>query len=242
MIQIMLLVPDGPQNYCAIAIRKGERMPIDWEELTDKYPALSSIPKVLREAARLRGCKKGELLYRLGQPPEAMLCVLNGEIRLIRLAPSGTEIILQRSRGGFIAEASLDAQAYHCDVVATNDSQLLLFPRSAFKAALKHDSSFHHAWTQLLSSEVRRLRVLNERLNLNSAVDRILHYIETEGAQGVITLNQTRKSWATELSLTHEALYRTLRQLRESGDLIIEREKISICVPPQTSARRDSAQ
>lgn len=203
-------------------------MSIDWERITDEQPVLEVIPRELQGATRIRTFEKGELLDGRGQPPEAMLYVLSGEIRLVRYALSGAEIVLQRSRGGFIAEASLDAQAYHCDVVAAADSRLLLFPRPAFQAALENDSVFNQDWIRLLAREVRRLRAQSERLSLNSAAERILHYIEAEGSDGTIILNQTRKSWAAELGLTHEVLYRTLRQLRERGDITIEGERISL--------------
>lgn len=206
-------------------------MPLDWAKLTREQSSLGAIPEVLRDAARLREFERGQQLYRHGKIPEAMLCVLSGEIRLVRHAAGGGEIVLQRSRGGFIAEASLDAQAYHCDVVAATDGRLLQFPRSAFQAALENDRAFNRAWIRLLGWEVRRVRAQSERLSLNSAADRILHYIETEGSDGAIILNQTRKSWAAELGLTHEVLYRTLRQLRESGDILPDGEKIALRVP-----------
>ena len=206
-------------------------MPIDWEKLTGEHPVLGPIPGALRDLARIRAFTKEQRLYRPGQPPEDMLFVLSGEIRLVRHTPSGAEIVLQRSRGGFVAEASLDAQTYHCDVVPTTDGRLLLFPRSAFVAALENDPVFNRAWIRLLAREVRRLRAQSERLSLKSAADRILHYIEAEGNNGAILLNQTRKSWAAELGLTHEVMYRTLRQLREHGDIVIDGEKIGLCVP-----------
>ncbi|OGT88195.1 MAG: hypothetical protein A2286_03130 [Gammaproteobacteria bacterium RIFOXYA12_FULL_61_12] len=206
-------------------------MPIDWEQLRIEQPALGPIPVILRDAARIRVFKKGQLLYRRGQLPEAMLCVLSGEIRLVRHAPGGAEIVLQRSRSGFVAEASLDAQTYHCDVVAATDGRLLLFPRFAFQAALENEPVFNRAWINLLAREVRRLRAKGELLSLNSAAARILHYVEAEGSDGAIILNQTRKSWAAELGLTHEVLYRTLRQLRERGGITIEGERITLCAP-----------
>ena len=209
-------------------------MAIDWDKLTDEQPVLEVIPRGLRDATRTRVFSKGELLYRRGQPPEVMLCVLSGEIRLVRVAPGGTEIVLQRSRGGFVAEASLDAQAYHCDVVAATDGCLLLFPREAFHSTLENDPAFNHAWIRLLAREVRRLRAQSERRSLNSAADRVRHYIEAEGSDGSVILNQTRKGWAAELGLTHEVLYRTLRQLRESGDIVIEGERFSLSVPMDT--------
>ena len=69
----------------------------------------------------------------------------------------GGEIVLQRSRGGFIAEASLDAKPTIAMVAAT-DGRLLQFPRSAFQAALENDRAFNRAWIRLLGWEVRRVR------------------------------------------------------------------------------------
>lgn len=157
-----------------------------------------------------------------------MLCVLSGELQLIRHTPNGSDIVLQRSRGGFVAEASLDATSYHCDVIAATDGQVLMFPRAAFQAALESDPTFNQAWIRLLAREVRRLRAESERRSLKSAAERILHYIESEGSDGEIALKQTRKSWAAELGIAHEVLYRTLRQLCERGDIVTEGNRISL--------------
>ena len=53
-------------------------------------------------------------------------------------------------------------------------------------------------------------------------------YIEAEGVSGAITLNQSRRAWATELGLTHEAMYRTLRRLQAEGVLDIDRKQIAM--------------
>jgi hypothetical protein len=56
-----------------------------------------------------------------------------------------------------------------------------------------------------------------ERLALRGATDRIQHYIESEGDKGRLELSQTRKAWAAELGLTHQALYRALAGMQRSG-------------------------
>ena len=68
-----------------------------------------------------------------------------------------------------------------------------------------------------LAAEVRKLRAQCERLSLRSAADRIAHYIEAEGRDGRLELRQTKKAWAAELGLTHEALYRALTGLQRAG-------------------------
>ena len=203
---------------------------IDWDTITEEQPPLRLIPEMLRKAASLHRFSAGAVLYRRGEPPRSILCVLEGEIRLVRHSPAGAEIILQRSRGGFIAEASMEASTYHCDVIAAEDGRLLHLPLPVFRAALEDDPVFNRAWIGHLSRELRRMRAQSERLNLNSAAERILHYIETEGGNGAITLRQTRKAWAAELGLSHEALYRTLRRLRDEG--VLHEEGNQIAFPP----------
>jgi CRP-like cAMP-binding protein len=51
--------------------------------------------------------------------------------------------------------------------------------------------------------------------------------VETQPLQG-FELTQTRKAWAAELGLTHEALYRTLRRLAEQGAIAVDGTRICL--------------
>ena len=192
---------------------------LDWPSLVDIQQAAGLIPENLRIQAKLLDAQPRESLFRIGDSIRFIFLVISGEARLIRLDRNGGEVILQRSRGGFIAEASLDSHAYHCDAVASESTTLLAFPSSAFRSALEEDPAFRRAWQSQLAKEVRKLRAQCERLSLHNAADRIIHYIESEGTDGVLTLNKSRKSWAAELGLSHEALYRTLRRMQDDGVL-----------------------
>ncbi len=206
-------------------------MTSDWPTLAADHAELAHIPPVLREAARVRAFAAGETLFRQGERPKAMYCVLDGEVRLLRRSREGGEVVLQRSRGGFFAEASLESKAYHCDAVATAASRLLAFPIRAFREALEGDTAFRNAWMALLAREVRRLRARCERLSLHGAEARILHAIESEGTAGTLALMQSRKAWAAELGLTHEALYRALARLQVSGTLVLDGARLMLRQP-----------
>lgn len=200
---------------------------MDWQVMSADQPALACIPPALRALAERWEIHAGQILFRIGDPVHSIFSVIAGEVRLIRSGRNGTEVVLQRSRGGFFAEASLSSKVYHCDVVAAEKGAVLRFPAQAFAAAL-NDASFRDAWTTHLAREVRKLRAQCERLSLHGVADRILHYIESEGSDGTVTLSQSRKAWAAELGLTHEALYRTLRKLQTEGTLDIDGERITI--------------
>jgi len=203
---------------------------LDWPALIRSQPALARIPPGLREAAGRLPMVAGQTLCRIGDPVQSMFSVIAGEVRLVRRERNGGEIVLQRSRGGFFAEASLAARFYHCDVVAAETGELLRFPAQAFRQALHADADFRDAWMTHLAREVRKLRAQCERPSLHGAADRIVHYIEAEGSDGVLTLGQSRKAWAAELGLTHEALYRTLRRLQVDGTLSIDGNRIALGV------------
>lgn len=186
---------------------------------------LSAILKFLPEDARAKvsehALPKGARLFARGDRPKAMYYVLSGEIRLFRTSRLGTEIIFQTTRSGFVAEASLDHEAYHCDAVASVASLIASVPRRDFREALAH-REFRSAWLRHLCGELRLVRSQRERAGLRSARERIIHFIETEGRNGQIILTQSKKTWAAELGLSHEALYRTLRAMADKGDIVLD--------------------
>lgn len=200
----------------------------EWQTLSESIAPLALLQPALRSKAEPWKLDAGEVLFRIGDPIRAVYAVVEGEIRLIRRDRNGSEIVLQRSRGGFFAEASLGSKTYHCDAVATLRSELIRFPVNAFRDALGEDAAFRDAWMAHLAKEVRKLRAQCERLNLHKAADRIIHYIESEGVAGSIRLNQTRKAWAAELGLSHEVLYRTVRRLQDEGVIEVEGEHITL--------------
>lgn len=208
---------------------------MDWQALISSQPSLAQLPSALQESAELRNLRAGEVLARVGDQVNWVFSIISGEVRLIRRSYNGAEVILQRSRGGFIAEASLSSKTYHCDMVVAEQGAVLRFPINAFRASLDKEAEFRDAWTDQLAREVRKLRAQCERLSLHGAAERIMHYIETEGVEGVLELSQSRKAWAAELGLTHEALYRTLSRLQAEGELVIEDRRIAVARTRRTA-------
>lgn len=191
----------------------------EWEALAAEQGELAAVPAGLRAHAEHLDAPSGKAIFRTGARPTKILWVLDGEIRLVRRSRGGAEIVLQRVSSGFVAEASLDSPRYHCDVVAAVQSRLLAFPADRFKQALVDDERFRAFWMRRLAREVRTLRSQVERLALRGAAERIEHYIESEGENGRLELTGTRKAWAAELGLTHEALYRALADLERAGKI-----------------------
>ena len=160
--------------------------------------------------------KKSTLLFKTGKKPEWMFFVLSGEVTLERLNQHGDPVVLQRTRHGFVSEASLQSPKYHCDAVVVAEAEIIQIPTQTLADALSTDPDFAGRWINMLNQEVKRLRLQCERLSMKSVKDKVLHLINTEGQNGKYQVNTGLKSLAGELGITHEALYRTLAALEKS--------------------------
>jgi CRP-like cAMP-binding protein len=171
---------------------------------------------------------KGERLFPQGNKPEHMFYVESGEVVLQRLGSQGEALVLQRARQCFVAEASLQSSAYHCEAIVTLSAELIAIPIASLRQTLLADPQFAMRWMGMLNRELKRLRAQCERLSLKGVRARLLHLVESEGLCGRLALGTGLKSIALELGVTHEALYRTVAEMekrgmlrREDGQLII---------------------
>ena len=174
------------------------------------------LPKGLLGQCHAHHFEKGDYLFHQGKKPEYMFFIVSGEAVLTRTSSHGEPTTLQRCKGGFLSEASLLTDAYHCDAIATHNGQAITLPIKSLREALT-DSKFSMKWVQLLSKEIMRLRTQSERLGLKDIRSKLIHLIETEGKQGVLTLQSDFKSMASEIGVTHEALYRAIATLGKEG-------------------------
>jgi len=186
------------------------------------------LPKQMHTLCEGAYYKKHQRLFLTGERPHWMFFVVSGEVTLERTGLQGEPVVLQRTRLGFVSEASLKVSKYHCDALAITDTTVIKVPAKELAATLDRDADFASRWINMLNAEVKRLRLHCERLSMKSLKDRVLHLINTEGVNGEYQVNTGLKSLAGELGVTHEALYRTLATLekiktirREEGLLVL---------------------
>ena len=177
-------------------------------------PSLSGFAPRLWSSARALSKPSGATLFRQGTRPAWMYFVLNGEAVMVRHGIEGDEVILQRARTSFIAEASLTSARYHCDAICRTDCDLLAFPVGLLREFIDGHAGTRWTWIELLGREARRQRAGIERLHLKTVKARLLHLLAAESDNGHYPLPGTRQQLARELGVTPEALYRTLASLQ----------------------------
>lgn len=111
----------------------------------------------------------------------------------------------------------MESSRYHCSARVTVAGLAVQLPLMPLRMALAEDARFARRWIEMLNDEVRRLRAQTERLTLKGVEARLLHLIETEGRNGSIDIESGLKTLASQLGVTHEALYRSLARMERSG-------------------------
>ena len=183
------------------------------------FSLVALLPAQIHELCVGAYYKKNERLFLTGHIPEWMFFVVSGEVTLERTGHQGEAVVLQRTRLGFVSEASLKVAKYHCDALAIVDTIVIKVPAKELAAALDCDPALASRWINMLNSEVRRLRLHCERLSMKSVKHRLLHLIQTEGDKGYYPVPSGLKTLAGELAVTHEALYRSIAALQKSGHI-----------------------
>jgi CRP-like cAMP-binding protein len=189
--------------------------------LRSQQPVMSpdALPLSLEAGSAVRVLAPGELLFRQGDRASAIYKVENGRLRLIRRTIDDHLVILHTARQGeFFAEASLFAEAYHCDAVAAAQSRVRVYPKAIMMEALRTDPALAEAFMARLARQLQELRARMELRNIRSARERVLQYLKLRGRS--IAVEGQLQDIAAEIGITREALYRTLAALEAEGSLI----------------------
>ncbi len=138
--------------------------------------------------------------------------IINGAIELRRYNRNGDYAIVHRASGGeTFAEASLFSDRYHCDAVAVLPSEIIEIDRKAIMGKFQQDAQFALAIASRFASQTQTYRCRLEILAIRNAQERILAAL----AEGMIKSNL--KTFAMEIGLSHEAVYRGLSALVARG-------------------------
>lgn len=169
---------------------------------------------VFSDAVR-RSCERGDCLFHTGDNVLSVFLILDGEIDLVRVTPSGNEIVLQSAgRDAVLAEASVYSETYHCDAIARCRSTVAQLETVAFKDRLASNRSWAENWAASLSHSVQRARLNTEVRSLKKVSDRLDFWLAINSG---LSPERRTKDIAAEIGVSPEALYRELSKRRLEG-------------------------
>jgi CRP/FNR family transcriptional regulator, dissimilatory nitrate respiration regulator len=192
------------------------------------------LPPEVRKSGITRTLKRGEALFRSGQGTVGLYEVVSGTVRLVRVDSAGRQTVLYTAAAGsMLGEASLFSPTYHCDAISAAAARVRLYPKAAILEGLRRNPDAARAFMAALAHQVMDLRTQLERRNIRSARDRVRHFLALNvGSDGqTVLLHGSLKDLATDLGLTHEALYRTVAGLTAAGEIKRSAGKIKLSRP-----------
>src|SRR6266853_5358110 len=137
-----------------------------------------------------RSLARNEVLFRQGDKVTAIYFVEAGRLRLERRTFDGRLLVLGTTPAGeFFVEAALFADAYHCDAVATEPSQVRVYPKTAVLNALRADPASAMSFLALMARQVMGLRQRLELMKVRSAKERVMLYLELQADPDGRTVN-----------------------------------------------------
>lgn len=198
-----------------------------------------SPPELQRLAlgCQLRRLARGETVFRVGEPCEEFHVTVTGQIKLFAISPAGQEKVIELvGPGSSFGEALMfTGRPYIINGQSLTDTLLLTVTKEAVVGEIERDPRFA---MRMLAGISRRLHGLVrdvEAYALHSGVQRVIGYLLRDVAEGTdnsqtmtVSLEVSKATVASRLSLTPEYFSRVLHELESAGLLRIDKRDVHI--------------
>jgi len=220
---------------------------VDTSSMTD---ALASVPRCagldaagladLARGMRVRRFRRGETVFHVGDPGDALFIVMAGSIKITLPADTGDEAILATLRSGdFFGElALLDGAPRSATAVAIEPTETYVLSRDGFRELIASQAQMREALLATLAAEVRRLTNHVEELHFLDITGRLasrLVRLAAEGGStrlpdGAIRLAGplTQGDLAAMIGCTRQSVNKLLGMFSDDGFIRLERDRIVV--------------
>jgi CRP/FNR family transcriptional regulator len=176
--------------------------------------------QALLMGATVRRFGSGQVLFVAGSQSRGLYVILEGSVRVLRVAADRQHVVHTEGPGGTLGEVPLfEGGTYPATAVASAPTVCVAFTRDALRAAMAADVSL--AWTFLarLAGRVRGLVHRLDGLAAQSVQARLAALIlaRAGSGDGAFTLGGTHIEVAEELGTVREVIVRALRELKACG-------------------------
>jgi CRP/FNR family transcriptional regulator len=207
------------------------------DRLLSLYPALAGLPaERLAALARPQAVMQlpaGTQVFAEHQPCQGFPLLLDGSIKVIKLASSGRELMLYRvSPGGscIISSSCLLAHTdYNARGIAETPLTLLALPVAEFSRLLVEHAPFRDFVFHLFTERIAELMQLVEEVAFARLDQRLAKLLL---ARSENTLNVTHQQLADELGSVREIVSRLLKGFAAQGLVTLGREQLCIVDRP----------
>jgi CRP/FNR family cyclic AMP-dependent transcriptional regulator len=194
----------------------------------------------LAKGMRVRRFRRGETVFHLGDPGDALFIVMAGSIKITLPADSGDEAILATLRpGDFFGElALLDGAPRSATAVAIEPTETYILARERFRELIATEPVMRDALLATMAAEVRRLTHHVEELHFLDITGRLASRLARLAAEpgasrladGSIRLAGplTQGDLAAMIGCTRQSVNKLLGMFTDDGLIRLERDRIVV--------------
>jgi CRP/FNR family transcriptional regulator len=191
---------------------------------TERFTGLARLEPAVRQ--RLEGQSRivqvpaGTVIFGPGKPPENLLLLLDGSVRVQQVNEGGREIVLYRVHAGescVLTTACLLAhEDYSAEGVAETKVEAVAIPRGVFDTLLADSPTFRTFVFQAYSRRITDLFHVIDEIAFQRMDIRLAHkLVELASASG--ELKATHQQLSVELGTAREVVSRQLQEFQRRG-------------------------
>lgn len=198
---------------------------------------LSSLDTLVK---RTRKLKKGEFIYRMGEPLTSLYAVRSGSAKTCEISAAGeVQITGFHLAGELLGVDGISAERHHCDAVALENTEVCEIPYNKLEELAHEVQGLQHQLFKILSGEIVRDGELLLMLGKMNAEERLaacllsfsrrfkqLGYSDTD-----FKLSMSRQDLGDYLGLALETVSRLFSRFQDEGMLTVDGRHICIITP-----------
>lgn len=193
----------------------------------------------LTGSMRSRRFRRGEVIFHLGDPGDALFVIMSGDVKISLPSETGEEAILATLGSGavFGELALLDGAPRSASATALTATETVVLPRERFRELIATEAGVRDALLASIAGELRRLTTHVEELHFLDITGRLAARLVrlaqdggTRTADGGIRLrkNLTQGDLAAMVGCTRQSVNKLLVQFTDDGLIRLEREGIVV--------------
>jgi CRP/FNR family cyclic AMP-dependent transcriptional regulator len=188
---------------------------------------------------RSRRFKRGEVLFHIGDPGDALFVIVSGEVKISLPSDTGEEAILATLGPGevFGELALLDGSPRSASASALVATETVVLPRERFRELIATEAGVRDALLASIAGELRRLTTHVEELHFLDITGRLaarLVRLANEGGTALpdggirLRTNLTQGDLAAMVGCTRQSVNKLLGQFTDDGLVRQDREGIVV--------------
>jgi len=202
------------------------------DQLLQRFPIFADLPEQrltqVLEESQLRRVAAGGTMFEANLPCTGFPLVLEGSVRVAKMAPTGREIVLYRvapGEGCILAGSCLLGHSdYSATALAEDDVTVLVIPPPLFQELLLHHEPFRRFVFDMYGARLGEVMELLEEVAFRRLDTRLAQLLIHRGP----VIEATHQSLADELGSVRVFVSRLLRNFEQRGWVKLEREKVTV--------------